>query len=93
MAISERNPKYKYKTKENFEAQMRKSLFEGGRVTQPSGIGVIVFAHKTTTAWETMIQAVIDADWIVVASWPLDTEMGARLRAQGAAALESVHKL
>jgi adenine-specific DNA methylase len=90
--LSERNPKYQYKTKENFEKRMRDSLAEGRRVTQSGGIGIIVFAHKTTAAWETMIQAVIDAGWIVVASWPLDTEMGARLRAQGAAALgSSVH--
>jgi len=39
-----------------------------------------------------MLQAVISAGWIVVASWPIDTEMGARLRARNSAALaSSVH--
>lgn len=87
--LAERNRMYSYKTKENFEKLMTHSLSEGRRTTQPNGIGVVVFAHKTTAAWETMLQAVIDANWIIVASWPIDTEMGARLRAQNSATLSS----
>ncbi len=87
--LAERNPKYSYKTKEYFETQMVKALMEGRRVTTPSGVGVIVFAHKETTAWETMLQAVIAAGWVVHASWPIDTEMGSRLRAINSATLSS----
>ena len=87
--LAERNPIYAYKTKENFEALMTKSLSEGRRTTQPEGVGVVVFAHKTTGAWETMLQAVIDAGWVIVASWPIDTEMGTRLRAMNSATLSS----
>jgi putative DNA methylase len=87
--LAERNPIYAYKTKANFEALMTQSLAEGRRITQPDGIGVVVFAHKTTGAWETMLQAVIDAGWIIVASWPIDTEMGTRLRAMNSATLSS----
>jgi hypothetical protein len=87
--LAERNPIYSFKTKENFEFLMRQSLAEGRRTTHPGGVGVVVFAHKTTTAWETMLQAVIDAGWVIVASWPIDTEMGTRLRAMNSAALSS----
>lgn len=87
--LAERNPIYSYKTKENFESLMRQSLSEGRRVTRPDGIGLVVFAHKATGAWETMLQAVIDAGWIIVASWPIDTEMGTRLRAMNSATLSS----
>ena len=87
--LAERNPLYSYKTKENFESLMRESLAEGRRTTQPGGVGVIVFAHKTTSAWETMLQAVIDAGWVIVGSWPIDTEMGTRLRAMNSASLSS----
>src|SRR4029079_4602106 len=87
--LAERNPKYAYKTKEHFEAQMLKALSEARRVTQPQGLSVIVFAHKTTTAWETMLNAVIEAGWIIQASWPIDTECGSRLRAQDSAVLAS----
>lgn len=87
--LAERNPIYAYKTKEHFEAKMMEALSEGRRVTVPSGIGVIVFAHKATAAWETMLKAVIDAGWVVYASWPIDTEMGSRLRAMDSATLSS----
>lgn len=87
--LAERNPKYAYKTKQHFESQMLLALSEARRVTRPEGLGVIVFAHKTTTAWETMLTAVIDAGWIVQASWPIDTECGSRLRAQDSAVLAS----
>ena len=90
--LAERNPKYAYKTRDYFEQLMGRALCDSRRVASPSGLAVIVFAHKETSAWETMLQAVISAGWIVVASWPIDTEMGARLRARNSAALaSSVH--
>jgi len=90
--LAERNPQYSFKTKEYFEQLMRDALRESRRVAAPSGLAVIVFAHKDTQAWEAMLQAVVAADWIVVASWPIDTERAGRLRAMGSAALaSSVH--
>ena len=53
------------------------------------GLGIVFFAHKGTRAWEAQIQAMISAEWIVTASWPIDTEMGARLRAKNSATLAS----
>ena len=39
-----------------------------------------------------MLSALIEAGWIVTASWPIDTEMSSRLRAQNSAVLaSSVH--
>ena len=74
--LAERNKKYAYKTRERFEELMKESLAEGRRITGPGGIGVFVFAHKDTAAWEAMLQAAISAGWITTASWPIDTEMG-----------------
>jgi len=75
-----------------FEMQMGKAMSEGRRVLKPSGVGIVVFAHKSTAGWEAQLQAMIDAGWIVTGSWPIDTELGNRLRAQGSAALaSSVH--
>ena len=90
--LAERNPKYAYKTRDYFEQLMGKALGESRRVAAASGLAVIVFAHKETSAWETMLQAVISAGWIAVASWPIDTERSGRLRAMDSAALaSSVH--
>jgi len=75
-----------------FERTMTKALSEARRVVKPSGIGTIVFAHKSTSGWEAQLQAMLEAGWVVTASWPIDTELGNRLRAQNSAALgSSVH--
>jgi len=80
------------KDKAFFESEMRKALAEARRVLGPDGIGVVVFAHKTTSGWEAMLSALIDAGWTVTGSWPVDTERPGRLREQNSAALaSSVH--
>ncbi len=90
--LSERNPSYAAKTREHFETQMRQAMKEGRRILAPNAIGVVVFAHKTTTGWETQLQAMIEAGWVITGSWPIDTERPGRLRANNAAALaSSVH--
>ncbi len=72
-----------------FERTMREAMTHGRRILQPSGIGVLVFAHKSTAGWEAQLQAMIDAGWIITGSWPIDTENASRLRAQSSAALAS----
>jgi putative DNA methylase len=90
--LAERNPIYAYKTKDYFEKGMQEALAEGRRITVPSGVAVVVFAHKTTQGWEVMLSSVINAGWIVTASWPIDTERSVRPRASNSAALaSSVH--
>jgi putative DNA methylase len=75
-----------------FERTMSQALAEGRRVVKPSGVAVIVFAHKSTAGWETQLQALITAGWILTGSWPIDTEWATRLRAVNSAALaSSVH--
>lgn len=77
------------KDKAFFETRMAEVFHEMHRVLKPGGTCTVVFAHKTTTAWETLITALLKAGFAVSASWPLHTEMGARLRAQESAALAS----
>jgi len=75
-----------------FERKMQKAMEEGRRVLAPAGVGLVVFAHKSTAGWESMLQAMVDAGWIITASWPVDTEMGTRINAMGTASLaSSVH--
>ncbi|MHB1767394.1 MAG: DUF1156 domain-containing protein, partial [Phycisphaerae bacterium] len=82
----------KGKDKAYFEKTMAAAMAEGRRILRPDGIGLIVFAHKSTSGWEAQLQAMVDAGWIITGSWPTDTEMGSRLRAIDSAALaSSVH--
>jgi putative DNA methylase len=82
----------KEKDRAYFEAAMAMAMGEGRRVMRDDGVGLIVFAHKSTAGWEAQLQAMVDAGWIITGSWPIDTEMGNRLRAMDSAALaSSVH--
>lgn len=72
-----------------FEDMMAQAFSEMRRVLKPEGQATVVFAHKSTEAWETLIGALIRAGFKVDSSWPLRTELGSRLRAQNAAALAS----
>jgi adenine-specific DNA methylase len=72
-----------------FEEQLALAFKEMYRILKPDGIAVIVYAHKSTAGWETVINALLDSGLVVNASWPLNTEMQSRLRAKESAALSS----
>lgn len=75
--------------KKFFEDMIAKSFQEIHRVLKPDGIACIVFAHKSTEAWETIINALLNSGLYLTASWPVHTEMKVRLRASESAALAS----
>ena len=72
---------------------MSQSLREMYRVLKPDGILTLVYAHKTTEGWETLIKSILEAGFTITAAWPVDTEqknrMGARVGGQGSASLAS----
>jgi adenine-specific DNA methylase len=72
-----------------FEENLKKSFKEIYRILKPNGIVTIVYAHKSTEGWETLINSLIDSGLVVTASWPINTEMKKRPRAQESAALAS----
>jgi adenine-specific DNA methylase len=77
------------KTREYFEEELGRSFQEIHRVLKPKGVAVIVYAHKTTEGWETMLNGLVDAGLVVTGSWPLHTERKSRLVAAQTAALAS----
>lgn len=80
------------KNRKHYEGRMELALREGVRILRPDGIGTIVFAHKSTEGWESLLHALISAGWIVTASWPIDTERPGRVISIGRAMLgSSVH--
>ncbi len=80
------------KDRQFFESQMALAFREGGRVLLDSGIGCVVFAHKTTEGWEALLSGMTRGGLTITASWPIATELAHRLRAKESAALAtSVH--
>jgi len=79
----------KERARQFYEEMMQKSLLEIQRVLKPGGILTLVYAHKTVKGWETLVEALRGAGLVVGEAWPLETEMGTRLRAMDSSALAS----
>jgi adenine-specific DNA methylase len=77
------------KTANDYEDGMAQAFVEMNRTLDGNGIGAVMFAHKTTSAWETIIGGLIRSGLLVTSSWPFHTEMASRLRGHGSAALAS----
>ena len=75
--------------KDFFEAMLKRSFLEIHRVLKQDGISVIVYAHKSTDGWETLINSLLESGLVVTAAWPIHTERKARLRSKKSAALLS----
>jgi putative DNA methylase len=79
----------KEKARAAYEQMMAQSLAEAHRVLKPGGTIVVVYAHKTTLGWSTLVDALRQAGFTVTEAWPIDTERKARLIAMETAALAS----
>ena len=86
------NPKRhesKEAAKSFFESKLTQSFKEINRVLKQSGIVIIVYAHKSTEGWETLINSLLNSGLVVTAAWPINTEMKVRFAAKENAALAS----
>ena len=77
------------RNKDGYQKLMTKSLREMYRVLKYDGVLTLVYAHKSTDGWETLIQAMLDAGFVVTAAWPIDTESNRRAGARDTASLAS----
>ncbi|MEP1061552.1 DUF1156 domain-containing protein [Stenomitos frigidus AS-A4] len=84
-----RHDRDKKKAAKAYEDMMHQAFCEGSRVLKAEGMMVVVYAHKTTAGWSTLIDSLRRAGFTITEAWPLDTEMGTRLRATNSAALAS----
>jgi len=77
------------KSKEAYENGMYRAFQSCYGSLKPNGLLVVVFAHKHPDAWEALVAGIIKSGFVVDGSWPIQTEMGNRTRAQSSAALSS----
>ena len=76
-------------SKQNYEDGMARAFVRFHEALRDNGRLVIVFANKSPDAWETLVSALIRAGFVVVGSWPIQTEMQNRQRSLSSAALSS----
>jgi putative DNA methylase len=72
-----------------YEGMMAQAFAEAFRVLKSNGQLAIVYAHKTTLGWSTLVEALRRARFTVTEAWPLDTEKPGRVQAQDTASLAS----
>ena len=81
--------KDKNKARDAYERMMEKSFSEASRVLKSNGEIIVVYAHKTTLGWSTLVNALRRAAFMVTEAWPLDTEMKSRMRGMESSSLAS----
>ncbi len=72
-----------------YESMMFEAFRQASQALRDGGQMIVVYAHKTTLGWATLVDALRRASFTVTEAWPLDTERGARLLAIDTASLAS----
>ncbi|MDZ8238648.1 MAG: DUF1156 domain-containing protein [Nostoc sp. ChiQUE01a] len=80
----------KKKAAQAYEEMMHQAFCEASRVLKPGGMMVVVYAHKTTAGWSTLIDSLRRAKFTITESWPLDTEQQGGLRGLRASLASSI---
>lgn len=62
--------------KTQYEKLMGEIFAESRRVLKDAGLMTLMFTHKSQDAWETLTKSLIEAGWIITASFPVESEFG-----------------
>jgi adenine-specific DNA methylase len=76
-------------SRRHYERLMSEAFREIYRVLKPGGIAVIMFTHRSTTAWESLIKSLLSAGLYPTASWPVHTELEASTHQRGKGAVRT----
>jgi len=58
----------------DYRERMRSIFHEARRVLKPEGIMVLMFTHKASGAWDALARGLVEAGFVITASWPVNTE-------------------
>ena len=72
-----------------YQDRMAAIFREMRRVLKPDGVMTVMFTHKATGAWDALATGLMDAGFLVVASWPVATEAPGSLHIKNKAAANS----
>lgn len=73
----------------DYQERMSRIFEECRRVLKPEGIMTLMFTHKATGAWDALTQGLMQAGFVITASWPINTESEGSLHIKDKAAANS----
>ena len=73
----------------DYQHRMARIFEECRRVLKPNGIMTLMFTHKATGAWDALTKGLMQAGFIITASWPINTEAESSLHIKDKSAANS----
>ena len=73
----------------DYREKMASIFAECRRVLKPDGIMTLMFTHKATGAWDALTKGLMEAGFVITASWPINTEAEGSLHIKEKAAAKS----
>ena len=73
----------------DYQERMASIFAECRRVLKPGGIMTLMFTHKATGAWDALTKGLMEAGFVITASWPVNTEAEGSLHIRDKAAANS----
>lgn len=73
----------------DYQDHMARIFEECRRVLKADGIMTLMFTHKATGAWDALTKGLIDAGFVITASWPINTEAEGSLHIKDKSAANS----
>jgi putative DNA methylase len=74
---------------QDYQQRMAAIFAECHRVLKDDGILTLMFTHKATGAWDALTSGLVEAGFIITASWPINTEAEGSLHIKEKAAANS----
>lgn len=74
---------------QDYQERMAAIFTECRRVLKPDGIMTLMFTHKASGAWDALTTGLIEAGFVITASWPINTEAEGSLHIKDKSAANS----
>jgi hypothetical protein len=73
----------------DYQERMARIFEECRRALKPDGIMTLMFTHKATGAWDALAKGLMEAGFVITASWPINTEAEGSLHIKNRSAANS----
>jgi putative DNA methylase len=72
-----------------YERMMREIFAECRRLVKADGLMTVMFTHISQDAWEALTRSLIESDWTITSTLPLESESSVSIQRMGRAAVAS----